>query len=270
MISFFRKIRQKLVTEKRFSKYFLYAIGEIILVVIGILIALQINNSNQNRIEQKKIKDYALSLIQDLEGDIEMIAEIKLQNEEIVSRIDSLNKYMLNRSIEDVDNLDLLYFTLNKPHRPYVWNRTTITELKSSGALGLIKNDSLSNMISEYDAFTYHLDDDFVNDRIQFEKTTDLSISIVNHGYPNIYSFSEKLLPNNNIKDYIFHNSKEYLLAKSIHLDLLTNDLRDIHEMTNSFLVLMRYLRIRTDVELPKLTNDARSIILKLEKTYLE
>ena len=49
MIKFFRKIRQRLLQENRFSKYLLYAIGEIVLVVIGILIALQINNWNENR-----------------------------------------------------------------------------------------------------------------------------------------------------------------------------------------------------------------------------
>ncbi|MFT7066002.1 MAG: hypothetical protein ACJAUO_001580, partial [Sediminicola sp.] len=51
MIKFFRKIRQKMLTENKFSKYLLYAIGEIILVVIGILIALSINNWNENRKE---------------------------------------------------------------------------------------------------------------------------------------------------------------------------------------------------------------------------
>jgi hypothetical protein len=47
MIKFFRKIRQRLLTENKFSKYLIYAIGEIILVVIGILIALQVNNLNE-------------------------------------------------------------------------------------------------------------------------------------------------------------------------------------------------------------------------------
>lgn len=50
MIKFFRQIRQKLLTDNKFSKYLLYALGEIFLVVIGILIALSINNWNQNRI----------------------------------------------------------------------------------------------------------------------------------------------------------------------------------------------------------------------------
>ncbi|TYA59241.1 hypothetical protein FVF61_01520, partial [Formosa maritima] len=53
MIKFFRKIRQNLLMENKTGKYFKYAIGEIILVVIGILIALQINNWNNNRIEHK-------------------------------------------------------------------------------------------------------------------------------------------------------------------------------------------------------------------------
>ena len=49
MIKFFRKIRQKLLSEGKTGKYLKYAIGEIVLVVIGILIALQINNWNENR-----------------------------------------------------------------------------------------------------------------------------------------------------------------------------------------------------------------------------
>lgn len=56
MIKFFRKIRQRLLTENKFSKYLIYAIGEIILVVIGILIALQVNNWNEGRIKDKKFE----------------------------------------------------------------------------------------------------------------------------------------------------------------------------------------------------------------------
>lgn len=54
MIKFFRKIRQQLLSENKFSKYFIYAIGEIFLVVIGILMALQLNNLNQQKGIHKK------------------------------------------------------------------------------------------------------------------------------------------------------------------------------------------------------------------------
>jgi len=70
MIKFFRQIRQKLLRENQFSKYLLYAIGEILLVVIGILIALQINNWNEERIAISKEKNYILSIFQDLKGDL--------------------------------------------------------------------------------------------------------------------------------------------------------------------------------------------------------
>jgi hypothetical protein len=54
VIKFFRNIRKNLPNESKMTKYFKYAIGEIVLVVIGILIALQINNWNQNRLEMQE------------------------------------------------------------------------------------------------------------------------------------------------------------------------------------------------------------------------
>ena len=56
MIQFFRKIRQRLLNENKLTKYLLYAIGEIFLVVIGILLALQINNWNDLRKQKQKEK----------------------------------------------------------------------------------------------------------------------------------------------------------------------------------------------------------------------
>ncbi len=75
MIKLFRRIRQKMLTENKFSKYVLYAIGEIILVVIGILIALQINNWNENRKTEIKIKNSLVALRSDLTQDTLLIQE---------------------------------------------------------------------------------------------------------------------------------------------------------------------------------------------------
>ena len=66
MIKFFRKIRQKMLTENKFSKYLLYAIGEIVLVVIGILIALQINNWNETKKNTIAIRNVLLEIKEDL------------------------------------------------------------------------------------------------------------------------------------------------------------------------------------------------------------
>jgi len=70
MIKFFRHIRQSLIMENKTSKYFKYAIGEIVLVVIGILIALSINNWNQERIQRSKSDELLRGMKKDLSQDI--------------------------------------------------------------------------------------------------------------------------------------------------------------------------------------------------------
>jgi hypothetical protein len=71
MIKFFRHIRQTMINENRFTKYFLYAVGEILLVVIGILIALQINNWNENQKLRQRQVDLMNALILDLNAKME-------------------------------------------------------------------------------------------------------------------------------------------------------------------------------------------------------
>ncbi len=62
MIQFFRQIRQRLITDNKFSKYLLYAVGEILLVVIGILIALQIDNLNDYGKDREQEKELLTQL----------------------------------------------------------------------------------------------------------------------------------------------------------------------------------------------------------------
>ncbi|PWI31324.1 hypothetical protein DI383_01245 [Flavobacteriaceae bacterium LYZ1037] len=69
MIKFFRKIRYDLMNQNKTTRYFKYAIGEIILVVIGILIALQINNWNEGRKNSVSLNNYKNNLIEDLKKD---------------------------------------------------------------------------------------------------------------------------------------------------------------------------------------------------------
>jgi len=83
MIKFFRKIRQRLLNENRFSKYLLYATGEIVLVVIGILIALQINNWNENKKQQKEVQNALMEIKNDLILDQMVLHEaLNRKNEE--------------------------------------------------------------------------------------------------------------------------------------------------------------------------------------------
>ena len=76
MIKIFRIIRQELLSKGKTGKYLKYAIGEIVLVVIGILIALGINNWNENRKSEEKTKQFLTSLKSDLRNDLNAIIEV--------------------------------------------------------------------------------------------------------------------------------------------------------------------------------------------------
>src|SRR5210317_2508807 len=96
MIKFFRKIRQQLLSENKISKYILYAIGEIVLVVIGILIALAINTKNQEYAQQQKIDSILVKIQNDLLKDIhnsEWLIENFMRKDSIYDRMmsDNLN-----------------------------------------------------------------------------------------------------------------------------------------------------------------------------------
>lgn len=145
MIKFFRHIRQRLIKENRFSKYLLYAIGEIILVVIGILFALQINNWNENRktknLEQKILKELYVNLSIDLEeiqGDVSFMDNINSASLEVEEFIDT-NEFP-NDSIFKI--ISILRVT---PH--FDPNKSGYQLLQSKG-VEVISNDSLRNDIS--------------------------------------------------------------------------------------------------------------------------
>jgi hypothetical protein len=112
MIKFFRKIRQQLLTENKFSKYLLYAIGETVLVVIGILIALNINNSNQERINEAEIKSILKEIQQDLKSDIErskQVFDFYIEDDSIAYLITENKTVHDNYKLETIDYYRLGY-----------------------------------------------------------------------------------------------------------------------------------------------------------------
>ena len=112
MIKFFRRIRQQLLTENKFSKYMLYAIGEIILVVIGIMIALQFNNLNEEKKKQQNIDQ----LIVDIEKDLLVNFNEGNSVLKFYRKQDSIAKLIADNKLtkEDYDNdRSLSYYIVN-------------------------------------------------------------------------------------------------------------------------------------------------------------
>ena len=140
MIKFFRKIRQKLLTENKFSKYLFYAIGEIVLVVIGILIALQINNWNENKKVETIKKTIYVNLLEDLKTDSIHIEE---KMEELNYGITLYNNYIntyktpnltMNEVMNNQNKLDFITTTIR-------FENSTIESLENTGEIKLIPSD---------------------------------------------------------------------------------------------------------------------------------
>jgi len=147
MIKFFRNIRKRLLIDNNFSKYLIYAIGEIFLVVIGILIALWLNNLNNN--QQNRIKE--ISILNGLKED--MIADIidfqinKTGYQAIITSADLILE-MLESATSYNDSLDR-HFALTGCWPKSILHRSSFDVLKSKG-LDLISNDTLRLEILHY------------------------------------------------------------------------------------------------------------------------
>ncbi|SEL78317.1 hypothetical protein SAMN04488008_105187 [Maribacter orientalis] len=93
MIKFFRRIRQRLLTENKFYKYLLYAFGEIVLVVIGILIALQINNWNEEQKNKAIEQQLLISLLQEFETNLTILTKTIETNTAIIEGSLEIGKF---------------------------------------------------------------------------------------------------------------------------------------------------------------------------------
>lgn len=205
MIKFFRKIRQKLLSENKFSKYLIYAIGEIVLVVIGILLALQINNWNQNRINRRTEIKYLKTLQKDLQQDTSRI------NRLIFKRFDKkMEGLQLAKSYAIGNYLvqDTAQFLAKVSYGAVYANgidflRTnTYDELITTGNLQLIRNDSLKTSITNYYNF------------VRNQKT---NVNYYISGYINLIN-SLKPFDDNN-PDFISSDDKLYMM-KHLKSDL--------------------------------------------------
>ncbi len=150
MINFFRKTRKKLADNNQFFKYSRYALGEIVLVVIGILIALSINNWNQNRL--KKIDEIKTlkSLLDEFNENLvkfDLNYKDQLNRNEIVKRL--LDPNINQESFETLDSL-IYYLGWNFKFNPSTGIYNSVI---NSGKIEIVSNDSLKNAISNFNNY---------------------------------------------------------------------------------------------------------------------
>lgn len=238
MLKFFRKIRQNTLSEGKTGKYLKYAIGEIILVVVGILIALQINNWNDNRKAEKIELTYLIRLKNDLAKDTVYLKNkmqyLKGERAKIYEFVHKL--YNVQKTEEEFKQL---YFLQSYVTESLVMQTSTYEELKNTGLTNIFQNDSLKIEILDFYREYQIAADHFIEinnftAREIFSKSASVSIK---YYVPDLYdekrlfegtdwrfindpnSESFKLIEDTQIHYYIKHGDLfeqlEYLLIKS-------------------------------------------------------
>lgn len=148
MIHFFRKIRHQLFTTNKFSKYLLYAIGEIILVVIGILIALQINNwNNQKLLYKAEVKSYQNIKRQIIEDKAEL-TQVKGYNNYFKKSSEIANKIIEAQDYSKVDSLALMAMGLSL-YTDFHSSGHIYQTLVNSGDIKLLKNSEIPSKLQK-------------------------------------------------------------------------------------------------------------------------
>ncbi|PKP24697.1 MAG: hypothetical protein CVU03_11145 [Bacteroidetes bacterium HGW-Bacteroidetes-2] len=230
MIKIFRKIRQRLITENKFSKYLLYAIGEIILVVIGILIALSINNWNENRknsIEEKVI----------LENLLENLKLSKKQSELLISEEITLKESLIQiLGIDDNNTKITSQIIPDSIFKSAVWELQSdqptfnaYNNLKSTNKLNLIKNKKINEKFTELE-FRQNKLNDILDDRL---KVHQIRVDDIMENDINFIPLVKSNIPDINIENEPKNNYSQLLEIKRIR-NLLGMKLTFTQDVINS------------------------------------
>ena len=154
MIQFFRKIRQQLLVENKTGKYLSYAIGEIVLVVIGILIALQINNWNQDRLNKIEKREILSRLHIEFKANKEVLNQYKIvENKAINSSIALINLIGVSKEELSKHNLDSLLFE-SFPSNELAFADNAVKNLVQNGRLNLFKDEAITNLLNQWNSLS--------------------------------------------------------------------------------------------------------------------
>jgi len=153
MIKFFRRIRFDLMEKNKIWNYLKYAIGEIVLVVIGILIALSINNWNSNRSDRTRETEYMQSMLSDLQKDKSDLESKSEFGPIPVIYNDSLFVELQKRPLQGREKRIYHFLLLYTNSIDITYHDRTITQLKNSGGFQLIQNKNVSDAIMDYDTY---------------------------------------------------------------------------------------------------------------------
>ena len=233
MINFFRKIRKQLADDNKPLKYMRYAFGEILLVVVGILIALQINNWNTNKQETKELHNHLKNIQNNLRGDLISLEEARIFRDSSLSYSQTYLR-IANKDEITIDDFSMIenseykaYYDLNFEPRT-----SGFETLKNSGSIGKLSGTKIEASLNEY----YYL----VDKIIEREKS-------LNHNVETLENIAHS--QNIQIRNFeVQHNTKNKEAYFSTHQkelkELLNNpSMKSINFRNRGSDVIIQYYR---------------------------
>ena len=150
MIKFFRHIRLQLLSEGKTGKYLKYAIGEIVLVVIGILIALQLNDWNDSRKQLKLENEYYCRLLEDVKLDKEQINNLLALAEDRLKASNQSVRLLLQNKVQKVEAGIQISLATKAIYSDFEPNNSAYEDLKSGANLNIISDKSIITAVNRY------------------------------------------------------------------------------------------------------------------------
>lgn len=228
MIKFFRKIRQQLLIENKFSKYLIYAIGEIVLVVVGILIALQINNRNEFNKERKSEKIILNEIRDNLKFDLEDFESNIVNFQNKATSCKSIFKILESNSTYHDSIGYFFYYLKTYPHFSIKSNGYNL--LQSKG-VDIIQNNSIRKRITDLYEDRYQYLKTYEKERIDYNNSLENKVS----PYYGTRTLSKDNIPKNivikgSVKTLVefgfFRNIRNYdLMKKDLELHGVIKDI---------------------------------------------
>lgn len=246
-------------SHKKWTHYF----WEFLMLFLAVTLGFFAENMREHSVERHRVKQYARSLILDLEKDTSMINLVMFRINRYVRMTDTLAAYLRQRPLNQIRNINVFILSAIDRYPPYIWNRATIEQLKNSGSLRYFTDENIVRAISIYDANTHHMDEDQKADDELANAAASLRSEVVDMDYSKEFTFALR----NNI-DSMMKTAELAELVATDHHELIAKDIPVIRIFLNSKLNMRKHLMIRSEDELPKLKKDAGKLIELLKKEF--
>lgn len=242
MIKFFRNIRQQLLSKSRLRKYCIYAFGEIVLVMIGILLALQVNNWNNKRIQNKKEAIYIENIHNQFLFNKSQLETVTLYHQKVY---DNVTKILNLMPIDDkLTNMDSLSSYVSGTFYQYTFNpqQSTVNSLTNTSSFEILSNRTLRELLQNWE----ELFKDYQEEEISFQNYFHSSflpylknhVSLLNHSNSaNI--FDDRNITSNFLNSLEFKNTM-VLQRNYVHQIIGGNEIKEVRHAINQIIELTR------------------------------